>query len=141
MDPACCPDRLAVLAIGRVPVLAELSLHLVRFGALLRRQHLIELRRSFGPNRHQLPEKLSLLIGERLNLGVALVGLGGGSQRFPTLFQLLANGLGGLPGLLENGAALLFLSVGQVELLGNAAHMAPHETTPAFLRLGGSGLL
>ena len=118
-------------------MLAELVLHLIRFGPLFRGQHLIELGGSFRPNGHHLREQLSLLIGERLNLGVALISFGGCSQRFPILFQLLTDGLGRLPGLLENGAALLFLRIGQVELLCNSGHVAPHETTPALLRLSG----
>lgn len=91
-DPGCPPVRSAVLAIGGVPALAQLALHLVGLRTLFRCQHLIELRRSFRPNRDKLTEKLSLLIGQHLNLSVALIPLGGRAQRLPVLLQLLTNG-------------------------------------------------
>lgn len=121
-------------------MLAELALQLVGLRTLFRCQHLIELRRSFRPNRDKLTEKSSLLIGQGLNLSVALIRLGGRAQRLPILLKLLTNGLGRLPGLLEDLAALLLLRVRQIELLCHAVQVAPHETTPALLRPSGSRL-
>ena len=120
------PQNSAIAALAAallntlVEHLTQLLAHRIGLGALLRRQHVVELCQCFRAGGHQLAREVSLREGELVNLDVALAGLDGGHQRLAVLLRLLPQRLHRLPRLLDDRLGLLLLGVGQVQRLSYA---------------------
>ena len=118
------------------PALLELLLQLAGFGALLGSQRGVKLGESLGPDCNHLAEKTALPGRELLNGSIAIARFGRVCERLAVLLQLFADRLRRLASLLKNCFGLLFLVIGQVELLRYPRHALADQVMRPCLWVG-----